>query len=302
MESIIALPNDYIVCDIESTGTDIECDEITEITALKYRDNKLVDSFSSLIKINQELDPFIIELTGITDELLKEKGRDLKEVLNEFINFINDDYLIFHNFSFDVRFLKYDVKRLLNIEFEPRCICTLRLSRKRFKRFSDCSLTDIAKEYKIDTTGNHRATKDCEITNEIYQHLKDDLLNEYGSIEGLKESFKHNGKKFNINDVEVDWDNINEDNPFFQKHACITGKLEKMDRNTAQTEIAKLGGLIDESITKQTNYLIEANKIDNTVDGKSNKQKEVEKKKLKGQDIDLIKEKTFYEILEEFKK
>ena len=67
MESIIELPSNYFVCDIETTGMDCECDEITEITALKYRDNKLVDTYSSLIKINQELDPFIVELTGITN-------------------------------------------------------------------------------------------------------------------------------------------------------------------------------------------------------------------------------------------
>lgn len=300
MKSLIELPKDYIICDIETTGTDIETDEITEISALKYRDEKLVDSFNYLIKINQQLDPFIIELTGITDELLKENGKDLKDVLMKFLDFVNDDYLIFHNFSFDVRFLKYNIKKLLNIDYDPKCICTLRLSRKRFKRFSNCSLTDIAKEYKINTIGNHRAIKDCKITNEIYQNLKKDLLDEYKTIDLLKESFKYNYKKITREDIEIDYENINQDNPFFEKHSCITGTMEKMNRNTAKEKLFKLGGYIDESITKETNYLIQANKILNTKDGKSNKQKDVEKKKLKGQDIDLITENTFYAILDEF--
>lgn len=64
-------PNDYTVIDIETTGLVPSVDEILEIAAFKYRDNNIVDNFSSLVKINSIPD-FIEKLTGINDKMIKE--------------------------------------------------------------------------------------------------------------------------------------------------------------------------------------------------------------------------------------
>ncbi len=63
-KSILELPNDYIVLDIETTGLDPDWDSIIEIGAIKVIDNKVVESFESLINPEIEIDDFITDLTG----------------------------------------------------------------------------------------------------------------------------------------------------------------------------------------------------------------------------------------------
>ena len=47
--SLIALDEDYVVFDIETTGLDSRCDEIIEISGVKVKNDEIIDTFSSLI-------------------------------------------------------------------------------------------------------------------------------------------------------------------------------------------------------------------------------------------------------------
>jgi len=71
--------NDYCVLDTETTGLSAYYDEVIEIGILKIGDNKIVDKYSQLIKPDYEIDSFITELTGITNEML-EGMPSIKEV------------------------------------------------------------------------------------------------------------------------------------------------------------------------------------------------------------------------------
>ena len=64
---------DYVCVDIETSGVRVKWDKIIEIGAVKVRDSKVVDTFSELINPGLKLSPYITELTGITDEMLKDK-------------------------------------------------------------------------------------------------------------------------------------------------------------------------------------------------------------------------------------
>ena len=79
----------------------------------------------------------------------------------------------------------------------------------------------------------------------------------------------------------------------------FTGKLEKMIRRDAMQLVVNLGGVLDKNVTKQTNYLILGNNDYNAIlkGEKSSKQKKVERLKLEGQDIEIIDELTFYDLL-----
>ena len=85
----------------------------------------------------------------------------------------------------------------------------------------------------------------------------------------------------------------------YQKVCCFTGKLENLQRKDAMQLVVDLGGIVANSVTKKTNYLILGNNdyCPTIKDGKSSKQKKAEKLKLSGQDIDIISENTFYEML-----
>ena len=94
---------------------------------------------------------------------------------------------------------------------------------------------------------------------------------------------------------------IDEDNFFYGKHVVFTGKLEKMLRKDAMQIIVDLGGILDKSVNKNTNYLILGNNDYNAVlhGEKSNKHKKAEKLKMEGNDINIIDEFTFYDIINE---
>ena len=85
--SLIEFPNKYIAFDIETTGLDPMYDEIIEIGAIKIENGKEVEVFNTLVKPEYEIDEFISELTGITNEMVKESP-SIDEVLPKFIDFI----------------------------------------------------------------------------------------------------------------------------------------------------------------------------------------------------------------------
>ena len=91
----------YVCVDIETTGIIIKWDKIIEIGAVKVRDGKAVDTFSELINPGLKLSPYITELTGITDEMLKDKPF-IEEVLPRFIEFTGDELIIGHNIKFQL--------------------------------------------------------------------------------------------------------------------------------------------------------------------------------------------------------
>lgn len=70
-KSIIDLLDNYIIFDIETTGLDSSYDEIIEIGAIRIENNKVVSKFQSLVKPNIEIDDYISELTGITNDMVK---------------------------------------------------------------------------------------------------------------------------------------------------------------------------------------------------------------------------------------
>ena len=79
----------------------------------------------------------------------------------------------------------------------------------------------------------------------------------------------------------------------------FTGKLERMTRKEAMQIVVNMGGILDNSVNKHTNYLILGNNDYNAVlhGEKSSKHKKAEKLKLEGQDRDIIDKFTFYDII-----
>ena len=141
--SLIEFPNKYIAFDIETTGLDPMYDEIIEIGAIKIENGKEVEVFSTLVKPKYEIDEFISELTGITNEMVKESP-SIDKVLPEFIDFIKDSIILGHNVNFDINFI-YD--NLIKCDMNPITndfIDTLRLSRRLLPELKHHRLSDLA--------------------------------------------------------------------------------------------------------------------------------------------------------------
>ena len=163
--------DDYVLVDIETTGLSPVNDEIIEIGAIKVKDNIIVNEYNQLIKINRRLSPFITNLTGITDDMLKQ-GKLPTVVFKEFVDFIEDDVIIGHNVNFDFGFLSDKCRRYINYNLQNDCIDTMYLAKKLVPNSINYKLGTLANYFNVSYEGAHRGLKDVEITYEVYNCLR----------------------------------------------------------------------------------------------------------------------------------
>lgn len=307
-KSLIDTPSNFTVIDIETTGLDPNYDEIIEIGAMKVRDNVIVATFESLIKPDgyysyddddnetfEYVDAFITELTGITNEML-ESAPLIEDVLPKFIDFIGDDVLIGHNVNFDINFLYDSLEDNLQFIFKNDFIDLMRLSRKLYPEFKNHKLKTVAESLKVNTDNNHRALKDCSITLECFQIVSNNIIT--NNID-LKALFSKSSSSIDLRTLRSKETDFNEDHILFNKNCTFTGKLERMERKAAAQLVVDLGGKCLNSVTKKTNFLILGNFDYNATvkDGKSSKLKKAEKLILDGQDLSILSEDVFYDLI-----
>lgn len=300
-KSTIDLLSDYIVFDIETTGLDSSYDEVIEIGAIKVKNNKTVSKFNSLVKPKNEIDEYITELTGITNEMVKD-APTIEEVLPDFMDYIGNDILIGHNVNFDINFIYDNLYRNKLDVLTNDFIDTMRISRKLLPELPHHRLIDLAKYFKIDSTNNHRTLRDCEITMNVYENLKEIALQKYANVDEFKNAFKkHKKEGLRAKDIVSTNTDFDVDNLFYDKYVAITGTLEKMQRKEAMQIIVDLGGHCEDNVTKKTNYLILGNNDYNPIlrGKKSSKLIKAETLKLEGKDIEIISENVFYDIIDD---
>lgn len=217
-DSLIDCLDDYTIIDIETTGLDPTNDKIIELAALKVRDNKIVNNYSTLINPKIEIDTFITELTGITNEMLK-NAPVIEEKLQEYIDFIGEDIIIGHNINFDINFIYDCYEKYFNSFLFNDYIDTLRLSRDFIKDTPNHKLKTLSEKFNINYDNAHRALNDCYITNNLYMILKV-LIN---SKDTVRSEF-------------IDKITVTEDNPLKKLKCVIKGKT----KNYTKQELIKI--------------------------------------------------------------
>lgn len=296
---IKALIDDYCVLDTETTGLSAYYDEIIEIGILRVRNNTIVDKYSQLIKPEYEIDSFITALTGITNEMVADMPSIL-DVKNKVLTFLGDDVIIGHNTSFDIRFLSEGFSQPIDNKYMD----TMQFARKVYPELPHHRLSDLSKHLCL-SQNSHRSIADCVTTKELYDAVKSTMFERNLKIEDLwvtRKNHNHSGNsRIDIASIVPTVVMVNEDSFFYGRHVVFTGKLERMLRKDAMQIVVNLGGVLDNNVTKHTNYLILGNNDYNAIlhGEKSSKHIKAEKLKLEGQDIEIIDELTFYDILNE---
>lgn len=161
----------YVVVDIETTGLNPAQNEIIEIAAMKVDENGEISSFQTLIHPNQPISSFITNLTGITNDMVKD-ACDITIALKQFDQFIENYTIIGHNVSFDLRFLRYNYKKYLKKSLVNASLDTLYLSRKYLPNLYNHKLDTVAKYFHLDDSNHHRALADVKMTLDIYHYIK----------------------------------------------------------------------------------------------------------------------------------
>lgn len=175
---LLAYPDDYTVLDIETTGLSPQNDYITEISAIKYRNNRRVDEFSSLVKPELSIPYYITRLTGIDDAMVADAPA-IDEVILSFMDFLADDIIAGYNVAFDLSFIAenlagYYAKRLANDYVD-----VMKLAQNELPFLGRYKQTAVAEYFNIATAGAHRALVDCGICNGCYQKLKELAVADY---------------------------------------------------------------------------------------------------------------------------
>lgn len=305
-KNVISFPDDYCVIDIETTGLSPDWDSIIEIAAAKFHKGNLVDTFTSLIKPDDFttdesfLDDFIVNLTGITDEMLS-KADSTALVLSKFYSFIGNSILVGHNVNFDINFLYDNCEHVIHKYLSNDFIDTMRLSRRIHKELNHHKLSDLVQYYNLSYENAHRALSDVEITSKCYICLVNEIIEKYASLEAFSKACRRSRSGVRADDISTSKTDFDTSNLLYGKVCVFTGTLEKMVRKEAMQIVADLGGKNADSVTKKTNYLILGNNdyCKSIKDGKSSKQKKAEKLKLDGYDIEIIPENVFYDIISE---
>lgn len=279
--------SDYVVLDIESTGFQFKVDEIIEIGIARVRNNIVVETYSQLIKPIQEINGFITDFTGITNDMVKNMPSIL-DVKDSVLEFIGDDIILGHNTAFDLAFLNYR----FNTRISNQYMDTLQFARKVFPDLKNHKLTTLVKRFNL-SKNEHRALEDCISTKQLYDLIKQTMEEKNLKIETMWSTGKI--KDFVSNNTE-----FNEDGPFYQRHMVFSGKLEKMTKAEAQQLVVDVGAILDNSVTKQTNILILGSTEQNSIlKGKeSAKHIKAEKYIQEGEDLEIIDEFTFYNIMD----
>lgn len=163
----------YVVIDLETTGLHPERDEIIELGAVRVVGGVPEAEFSCLLRYEGTLPGTITELTGLTDEQLRENGLAPRDALKGFLDFIKTDKLVGYNIAFDMEFLRYACGKYDMVIPASRCVDMLGLARRKVTGLKNYKLDTLAAHFSLADSAAHRALADCKLTAALYQKLNE---------------------------------------------------------------------------------------------------------------------------------
>lgn len=167
----------YAIVDIETTGGSSKSHKITEIAVIIHDGIEEVSRFETLVNPEMLVPRNITALTGISNEMVQTAPffRDIAEKLFELLK---DKVFVAHNVNFDYGFIRSHFADL-GVKWNPKRLCTVRLSRKIIPGLYSYSLGKIAQQLGYQIEHRHRAMGDCEFTAILFEKLVKDDSNEH---------------------------------------------------------------------------------------------------------------------------
>ncbi|WP_430468628.1 exonuclease domain-containing protein [Winogradskyella ouciana] len=174
----------YAILDIETTGGKYNEEGITEIAVYQFDGHKVTDQFISLVNPEREIQPFVVNLTGINSNMLKNAPK-FYEVAKRIVEITEDCIIVAHNADFDYRILKTEFKRL-GFPFKRKTLCTVELSQQLMPDMESYSLGKLTRALGIPVSDRHRANGDAMATVKLFKML----LNKDTSKKIIKDAVK----------------------------------------------------------------------------------------------------------------
>lgn len=171
-ENLLKFVPNFTVIDLETTGRSNKFEDITELSAIKYRNYKQVDAFSTLVKPDNSILPFVVELTGITEEMVSDAPK-IDQVIKQFVDFIGTDVILGHNVMFDYGLVYDAYLATVGLRMHNDYVDTLRVSRLLNKDSKNHKLETLCAYFDVERLVGHRGSEDCLQTAEVYIKMKD---------------------------------------------------------------------------------------------------------------------------------
>lgn len=226
---------DYVVFDLETTGLNYQTDEIIQVSALKVKNDEVVDQFNHYVKPANSIPFYITDITGITNEIVA-NADTIDQVMLEFSDFVDNYILIGHNIA------KFDIPFIVNNGFfreQIKIVDTLRMVRRMKEDFpvklENMKLQTLKDYFGLNYT-SHDGLGDCKTNLVVYKKLRDHDLDYKVPI--CQEA---NSELKNLTFV-------------------LTGRFIK-PKKEIKTEIESHGGRVTGSVSKKTDYLIDGEQV-----------------------------------------
>ena len=158
-EQDITFDQEFVAFDLETTGLSSRSDCIIEIGAVVLKNGEEVDRFQTFVDPERPLERKIVELTGITDEMLVGAPK-IEEVLPKFLDFIGDRVLVAHNSDFDTGFIRAECQRL-GCDYHYTAADTLILSQNLLPQLNKFKLNIVSNALSLPDFNHHRAADDA---------------------------------------------------------------------------------------------------------------------------------------------
>ncbi len=296
---------DFVVVDVETTGLKAMHDEIIEISAIRFRNWKPTDEFSSLCKPSSPIPLSASRISGITDDMVAEYP-PFSALAGKLINFIGNDDIVGQNLSFDLSFI---IRGGADVRLHPerKYYDTLSIARRTLIKpdpewplpqsvapedfIQNYRLCTLCNHYGISLEGAHRAANDAVATGYLFKCLVEDFSNRPSRLVGSARRKKPSEIKSTNADVD-------QSSPLYGKSIVFTGELS-MSRQEAMQLAVNQGAVLKTSVSRKTDILIVGGQDISRVgdDGLSAKEEKAYELIDKGFPIKIINEDEFLQLV-----
>lgn len=159
----------YAIVDIETTGSHPAANGITEIAIVLHNGSYVEERFETLINPGVPVPQFVTYLTGIHDAMLQ-NAPTFEEVALHIHRLLGNRIFVAHNVNFDYTFIKYHLQ-LYGLQWQPKKLCTLKLSRMVFPGYTRYGLGHICRALEIIVENRHRAGGDANATAILFERI-----------------------------------------------------------------------------------------------------------------------------------
>lgn len=159
----------YAIVDLETTGGFGQENKITEIAIVISDGENILEEYQSLVNPERSIPSFIIGLTGIDNNMVSTAPK-FYEIAKHVYQMLEGCVFVAHNVGFDAGVLKAEYESLGG-EFNPKKLCTVRMSRSTFEGYKSYSLGNICETLGIELKDRHRAMGDAKATALLFHKI-----------------------------------------------------------------------------------------------------------------------------------